>query len=113
MTSRTTRSRRSEGDEAGIRINLNPLTDLPTGLAFDRKQEDQAIQELSTGKKVNKPSDNPAAVAGLVVNNAQLGSRWGGTGPRAAKPPGAVTGILTPDSCPLPTVVRSAFEGNL
>ncbi len=55
----------------GIRINPNPLADLLTGLAFDRKQEDQAIQELSTGKKVNQPSDDPAAVAGLVVNNAQ------------------------------------------
>ena len=55
----------------GIRINPNPLSDLLTGLAFDRKQEDQAIQELSTGKKVNQPSDDPAAVAGLIVNNAQ------------------------------------------
>jgi flagellar hook-associated protein 3 FlgL len=41
------------------------------GLAVDRQQEDQAIAELSTGRKVNQPSDNPAAVAGLIVNNAQ------------------------------------------
>jgi flagellar hook-associated protein 3 FlgL len=41
------------------------------GLALDRQQEDQAIQELSTGLKVNQPSDNPAAVAGFIVNNAQ------------------------------------------
>jgi len=55
----------------GIRINPNPLTDLLAGLAFDRQQEDQDIQELSTGKKVNQPSDDPTAVAGLIVNNAQ------------------------------------------
>jgi flagellar hook-associated protein 3 FlgL len=41
------------------------------GLALDRKQEDQAITELSTGLKVNQPSDDPAAVAELIVNNAQ------------------------------------------
>jgi flagellar hook-associated protein 3 FlgL len=55
----------------GIRINPNPWTDLLNGLALDQKQADQAIQELSTGKKVNQPSDDPAAVAGLIVNNAQ------------------------------------------
>lgn len=55
----------------GIRINPNPLTDLLPGLALDQKQADQAIQELSTGKKVSQPSDDPAAVAGLIVNNAQ------------------------------------------
>ena len=55
----------------GIRINPNPWTDLLTGLALDQKQENQAIQELSTGKKVNQPSDDPSAVAGLIVNNAQ------------------------------------------
>jgi flagellar hook-associated protein 3 FlgL len=41
------------------------------GLSLDRQQEDQAIQELSTGRKVNQPSDNPAAVAGLIINNSQ------------------------------------------
>jgi flagellar hook-associated protein 3 FlgL len=55
----------------GIRINPDPMRDMLAGLAQDRQQEDQAIQELSTGRKVNQPSDNPAAVAGLIVNNAQ------------------------------------------
>lgn len=41
------------------------------GLALDRQQEDHAISELSTGRKVNQPSDDPAAVAGLIVNNSQ------------------------------------------
>src|SRR5208283_4639167 len=47
------------------------MRDMLAGLAQDRQQEDQAIQELSTGRKVNQPSDNPAAVAGLIVNNAK------------------------------------------
>ena len=55
----------------GIRINPDLPGDMLAGLALDRQQEDQAIQELSTGRKVNQPSDDPAAVAGLIVNNAQ------------------------------------------
>jgi len=55
----------------GMRINPDLTRDMLAGLALDRQQEDQAIQELSTGRKVNQPSDNPAAVAGLIVNNAQ------------------------------------------
>jgi flagellar hook-associated protein 3 FlgL len=54
-----------------MRINPDVTADMLAGLAADRKAEDQAIQELSTGQKVNQPSDNPAAVAGYIVNNAQ------------------------------------------
>ena len=55
----------------GIRINPDLPADMLAGLAEDRQQEDQAIQELSTGLKVNQPSDSPAAVAGYIVNSAQ------------------------------------------
>jgi flagellar hook-associated protein 3 FlgL len=55
----------------GIRINPDLVGNMLEGLSLDQQQEDQAIQELSTGRKVNQPSDNPAAVAGLIVNNAQ------------------------------------------
>ena len=55
----------------GIRINPDLIGNMLAGLSLDRQQEDQAIQELSSGRKVNQPSDNPAAVAGLIVNNAQ------------------------------------------
>ena len=54
-----------------MRINPDLTGDMLAGLALDREQEDQAISELSTGRKVNQPSDDPAAVAGLIVNNAQ------------------------------------------
>jgi len=54
-----------------MRINPDPTRDMLAGLQQDRQQADQAIQELSTGRSVNQPSDDPAAVAGLIVNNAQ------------------------------------------
>jgi flagellar hook-associated protein 3 FlgL len=55
----------------GIRINPDLTGDMLAGLALDRQQEDQAITELSTGLKVNQPSDDPAAAAESIVNNAQ------------------------------------------
>ncbi len=55
----------------GIRINPDLMSVVLTGLRLDRKQEDQAITELSTGRRVNQPSDDPAAAAGLIVNNSQ------------------------------------------
>jgi len=54
-----------------MRINPDLSADMLAGLSLDRKQEDQAIQELSTGQKVNQPSDDPAAEAGYIVNTAQ------------------------------------------
>ena len=53
-----------------MRINPNIDADILSGVAQDRQQEDQAIQELSTGQKVNQPSDNPAAESGWIVNQA-------------------------------------------
>jgi flagellar hook-associated protein 3 FlgL len=57
-----------------MRINPNIDADMLFGVAQDRQQEDQAIQELSTGQKVNQPSDNPAAESGWIVNQAQESS---------------------------------------
>jgi flagellar hook-associated protein 3 FlgL len=54
-----------------MRINPDLTSNLLVGIALDRQQEDQAITELSTGLRVNQPSDDPAAVAGLIINNAQ------------------------------------------
>jgi flagellar hook-associated protein 3 FlgL len=57
-----------------MRINLNISADILSGVAQDQQQEDQAIQELSTGQKVNQPSDNPAAESGWIANQAQESS---------------------------------------
>jgi len=55
----------------GIRINPDPYSTVLAGLTQDQQQADQAINEVSTGRKVNQPSDDPAAVAGYIVNSAQ------------------------------------------
>jgi flagellar hook-associated protein 3 FlgL len=39
-----------------------------------QQNEDNAVQQLSTGRKVNLPSDNPAAEAAMVNENAQSAS---------------------------------------
>jgi flagellar hook-associated protein 3 FlgL len=55
----------------GIRINPDLISTMLAGVTLDQQQEDQAIAELSSGRKVNQPSDDPAAEAGFIVNNAQ------------------------------------------
>ena len=55
----------------GIRINPDLYTSMLAGVALDQQQEDTAIAELSSGRKVNQPSDDPAAEAGYIVNNSQ------------------------------------------
>lgn len=55
----------------GVRINPDLISTMLAGVGLDQQQEDQAITELSSGRKVNQPSDDPAAVAGFIVNNSQ------------------------------------------
>ena len=52
-----------------MRVNPNLVPDVLA--AFDRVQQDQAtaVQQISTGKRVNLPSDDPAAAAALVQNH--------------------------------------------
>lgn len=54
-----------------MRVNPNPTTDLLEALSQARREEQQAILELSSGRKVNVPSDDPAAAAMLVANHDQ------------------------------------------
>ncbi len=43
-------------------------------LQVSQKQEQTAIEQLATGLRVNLPSDDPAAAAANLVNNAALGA---------------------------------------
>ncbi|MGA8540227.1 MAG: flagellin [Terriglobales bacterium] len=54
-----------------MRVNPNPIPDLLAALDQTELQSQQASLQLSTGRSVNEPSDNPAAAALLVVNNDQ------------------------------------------
>ena len=55
----------------GIRINPDLISTMLAGVELDQQQEDTAIAELSSGLKVNQPSDDPAAEAAYIVNNSQ------------------------------------------
>lgn len=50
----------------GIRVNPDVYSVILNGLQQNTQNEDQAMQEVSSGQKLNSPSDNPAAVASLV-----------------------------------------------
>ena len=52
-----------------MRVNPNPMPDLLAALAHTRQTTEQALRELSSGRRVNQPSDDPAASAILVQNH--------------------------------------------
>ena len=52
-----------------MRVNPNPMPDLLAALNQSKLETQQAMIEISTGRSVNQPSDNPTAAALLVVNN--------------------------------------------
>lgn len=52
-----------------MRVNPNPMPDLLAALNQTELQAQEATLEISTGKSVNEPSDNPTAAALLVENN--------------------------------------------
>src|SRR6266852_2681976 len=55
-----------------IRLNPQMLPDLLASLQASQQNEQNGVQQVSTGRRVNRPSDDPAAVAALVNNNAQF-----------------------------------------
>jgi flagellar hook-associated protein 3 FlgL len=52
-----------------MRINPNPMPDLLAAVNQTELEAQQATLEISSGKSVNEPSDNPTAAALLVENN--------------------------------------------
>jgi flagellar hook-associated protein 3 FlgL len=53
-----------------MRVNPNYTPDILADLWQSQAQEQTAIEQLSTGKRVNLPSDDPAAAAADVQNQA-------------------------------------------
>jgi flagellar hook-associated protein 3 FlgL len=53
------------------RINPNILADLVAAMETAQSNAQKAAEEVSTGRSVNEPGDNPAAMAALVINDAQ------------------------------------------
>ena len=58
----------------GIRVNPDVYSIILDGLQTNAQQEDQALQQISSGQKLNSLSDNPAAVASLVTLRMQSSS---------------------------------------
>ena len=54
-----------------MRVNPNPMPDLLAALNKSQLETQQAMLEISSGRSVNQPSDNPTAAALLVENNDQ------------------------------------------
>ncbi len=52
-----------------MRVNPNPISDLLAALNRSRQETQDALMQLSSGKRVNQPSDDPAAAALLVDNH--------------------------------------------
>jgi len=57
-----------------MRVNPNIAPDILAAIYNTQTQEQTALQELSTGKRVNVPSDDPLA-ASLMVSNQDQSSR--------------------------------------
>ena len=58
----------------GIRVNPDMYSVILNGLQTNAQQEDQALQQVSSGQKLNSLSDNPAAAASLVNLRMQSSS---------------------------------------
>ncbi len=54
-----------------MRVNPNPTPDLLAALEQTQRQEQTALLQLASGRRVNVPSDDPAAAAVLVGNHAR------------------------------------------
>ena len=54
-----------------MRINPNITADLLAAIANAQQQQDTAMLQMASGRRVNKPSDDPTAAAILVQNEAQ------------------------------------------
>ncbi len=54
-----------------MRINPDSRADLLNSLAENQREQNQALQQISSGRRVSVPSDDPAAMAALIQNHSQ------------------------------------------
>jgi flagellar hook-associated protein 3 FlgL len=57
-----------------MRVNPNYSTDIVNLLNQTQQQENSALQELSTGRRITKPSEGPASEAAMVSENSMIAS---------------------------------------
>ena len=56
-----------------MRVNPNMVPDILAALQQSQSTLNTALQQVSTGKSVTVPSDNPAASADMVQNTIETG----------------------------------------
>jgi flagellar hook-associated protein 3 FlgL len=56
-----------------MRVNPNMISDVVAAIQKTQQQEQTAIEQITTGKRVNSPSDDPAAAAAMVTSMDQAG----------------------------------------
>jgi len=56
-----------------LRINPDPAPDLLTAIMLNRQAQNTALEQISTGRRVNQLADNPAASAEVTLNHVQTG----------------------------------------
>ena len=54
-----------------MRVNPNLVSDMLSAIGRVQQQQATALLQISTGKRVNIPSDDPSAAAGLVENHTR------------------------------------------
>src|SRR5260221_2955263 len=54
-----------------MRVNPNPIADILASIALAQQNQETALAQLASGRRVNVPSDDPAAAATLSLNHAQ------------------------------------------
>lgn len=54
-----------------MRVNPDPTADILAAIWQTQSKEQTALEQLSTGRRVNRPSDDPSAAASEVENLAQ------------------------------------------
>jgi len=57
-----------------MRVNPNTVPDILANLNQSQNTLNTLLEEVSTGKSVNEPSDNPAAAADMVQNTLETGN---------------------------------------
>src|SRR3981081_2819159 len=85
-----------------MHVNPNPMPDLLAELTQSQLETQQAMLEISSGRSVNQPSDNPTAAALLVENNDQANFNSGDL-----KGISRIQGQLSPADSTLSSVVTA------
>ncbi len=58
----------------GLRIGPDLYSTMINAVTVDQQRLNTALEQVSTGQSVNQPSDNPAATAAYIVNEAESDS---------------------------------------